>query len=120
MALKRKQSVNLLRLSVSSLEGLTPEDVRELEGLGHGSIGKVMASIDQHNGDLSEISTEAIVLDKDQADRIAKAVLAHPMVPKSWKDSWEAPATVSETPADAARNGSSKENAISAFFRKYW
>jgi len=88
MATKKKH-LKLEGISVSELPGLTAEDVRELEELGVGSVKGIMDKMDAFDGDLTQISTTAVVISREQSRRIGDAVLACQEVPQAFKDNYE-------------------------------
>ena len=94
MAVK-KSATRLESISIRDLEGLSDEDIRELQDLGIGSLKGIMDEMDTYDGDLTQMSNGAIVISKEQSGRIGDAVLAHSATPESFKKNYDAslPAT---------------------------
>lgn len=102
--MQRVTPLDLTTVSIRSIPGITPEDTRELQGLNLGSVKSVMDAFDAHDGDLSLVSTNAIVIDSTQSDRIAAGLLAHTQVPASWKSKW--------VPVQLQTNGSESNGTV--------
>jgi len=73
---KLKKAVNLDGMSVRSISGLWPEDITELRILGIGSVQALVDEMDRCQGDLTQLSTDAVVIESAQSDRIGDALLA--------------------------------------------
>ena len=106
--------ISLAKISIRDLADLTPEDVRELQDLDCGSLQVLIEAMIRHDGDLTELSTDAIVIDQAQSDRIGDAVLAHPATPAPVKARFvptAAPATlVPATPAPVGAQSQPQHN----------
>jgi len=113
----KKRALRLTRISIAEIAGLNAEDIRELQELGIGSLQGLMEAMDDNDGDLTELSTDAVVISREQSARIGDAVLAHPETPKAFKDNYEAhtppavPVTPTPDPAPA------QPGAIRRFFQ---
>src|SRR3989344_2795484 len=86
---KAAATVDLKKVSVRELRGLTTEDIADLRALGLGSVGAVMDAMNTHGGDLTKVSTPAVIISDQQSDRIGDAVLAHKGVPKKFAEKFE-------------------------------
>jgi hypothetical protein len=97
---------NLALVHITSVPGITAEDVEELRVLGIVSVQNLMGAMDATSGNLQSLSNDHAVVEPEQAQRIGDALLAYERVPEAWRNRWvsttpPAPAPATEIPAPA-------------------
>ena len=95
---------NLAIVHVSSIPGITAEDVEELRVLGIVSVRNLMNAMDATTGNLYDLSNDHAVIEREQAQRIGDCLIAFERTPEGWRNRWtsNAPALAippSPTPA---------------------
>jgi hypothetical protein len=85
-------ALDLNSISVRSISGLSTEDVRELQALGCGSLGRLMGAMERSGGDLRQLSNGHIVIEEAQSKRMGDAVLRYLALnnlAEAWRKKWE-------------------------------
>lgn len=112
----KKAALRLSRISVKEIPGLLPEDVRELEELGVGSLQGLMDAMDHYDGNLAELSTVNVVISREQSVRIGDAVIAYSETPAAFKANYDANAPV-PTPTPTPDPAPAQPGALKRFFQ---
>lgn len=120
---QQQQRPSMAQVSVRSLTdfGLTEEDVRELQALNLGSIQAVMTAMDNSAGDLTQNSTAAVVIEREQSERIGNAVLFYLVAhgrKKNWVKNWQVSGLVVETVE--AEESEPERTGVKAFLYGFW
>lgn len=87
---QQPQPVDLSKFGLRSHPGLKESWIVEFQQLNCGNVGSLMAACDVYQGDLTQMSTAAVVVEPDQSEATGLWLLSHPNVPENWKKQWDA------------------------------